>query len=123
FTQDGKDPLDTVEWSKRSAVIRNREGEVVFEQAGVEAPSSWSDMAVNVVVSRYFRGQLGTEERENSVRDLILRIVNTITEWGKEQEYFASEEDTQIFRDELIFIILHQMATFNSPVWFNVGIE
>ncbi len=123
FTQTAKDPLSTVEWSKRSAVIRNKEGEVVFEQTGVEAPSSWSDMAVNVVVSRYFRGKIGTEEREKSIRDLILRVVNTITEWGKEQNYFASEEDTQIFMDELIFIILHQMATFNSPVWFNVGIE
>ena len=123
FTQPDKKPLDTVEWSKRSAVIRNKDGEVVFEQAGVEAPSSWSDMAVNVVVSRYFRGKIGTEERENSIRDLILRVVNTIAEWGKEQEYFASEEDAQIFIDELIFIILHQMATFNSPVWFNVGIE
>ncbi len=123
FTEAGKDPLDIVEWTKRSAVIRNKEGEVVFEQTGVEAPSFWSDMAINVVVSRYFRGKPGSQERETSVRELILRIVNTISQWGKEQDYFASDEDAQIFRDELAFLILHQRATFNSPVWFNVGIE
>ena len=123
FTEPGKDPLDKVEWTKRSAVIRNKEGEVVFEQAGVEAPSFWSDMAINVVVSRYFRGQPGSQERETSIRELILRVVNTIAQWGKEQQYFASEEDAQIFRDELTYLILHQKATFNSPVWFNVGIE
>ena len=123
FTEAGKDPLDKVEWTKRSAVIRNKEGEVVFEQAGVEAPSFWSDMAVNVVVSRYFRGKPGSRERETSVRELILRVVNTIVRWAKEQRYFASEEDAQVFGDELAFLILSQKATFNSPVWFNVGIE
>ncbi len=123
FTESGKDPLDMVQWETRSALIRNREGEVVFEQTGVEAPAFWSDMAINVVVSRYFRGRLGTDERETSIRHLILRVVDTIFEWGKEQKYFASEDDAAIFRDELAHLILHQMATFNSPVWFNVGIE
>ena len=123
FSEADKNPMDTVEWTKRSAVIHNREGGIIFEQSDVEAPSFWSDLAVNVVVSRYFRGKPGTPERETSIRQLILRVVDTIVSWGKEQEYFASDEDVAIFKDELVFLILHQKATFNSPVWFNVGIE
>ncbi len=123
FTKAGQDPLDAVEWQKRSAVIRNDKGEIVFEQHDVEAPAFWSDMALTVVVSRYFRGTLGTPERETSVRDLLRRVVDTIAQWGVEQGYFASEEDGKVFRDELMFLVLNQKASFNSPVWFNVGVD
>ena len=123
FSVPGRDPLEMVEWEKRSAIIRNEKGEVIFEQTGVEAPAFWSDMAVNVVVSRYFRGSLGTSERETSIRDLILRVADAITGWGREQGYFASDEDSDIFRNELTYLLVHQKASFNSPVWFNVGIE
>jgi ribonucleoside-diphosphate reductase alpha chain len=123
FSSPARDPLDEVEWGKRSAVIRNDKGEIIFEQLDVEAPSFWSDTALNVVVSRYFRGRPATPERETSVRHLILRVAETIALWGKEQGYFASEEDGKVFRDELVYLLLHQKASFNSPVWFNVGIE
>ncbi|MEW6531478.1 MAG: vitamin B12-dependent ribonucleotide reductase [Thermodesulfobacteriota bacterium] len=123
FTSPGRDPIDTVQWVKRSAVIKSESGEVIFEQKDVEAPASWSDMAVNVVVSKYFRGKPGGPDRETSVRGLILRVVETIHRWGVEQGYFASDEDAGVFRDELTFLLVHQMASFNSPVWFNVGVE
>jgi ribonucleoside-diphosphate reductase alpha chain len=123
FTEAGKDPLDAVEWGKRSAVIRNDKGEIVFEQHDVEAPAAWSDMALTVVVSRYFRGTPGTPERETSVRGLLVRVVDTIARWGVEQGYFASDEDAAVFRDELMFLMVNQRASFNSPVWFNVGVE
>ncbi len=123
FSTSDRDPLDAVEWESRSAVIRNDKGEIIFEQTAVETPSFWSDMALNVIVSRYFRGRPGTPERETSVRQLILRVADTVALWGAEQGYFASEEDGKVFRDELVFLLLHQKASFNSPVWFNVGIE
>lgn len=123
FSVPGRDPADIVEWERRSAVIRNEQGEVIFEQNGVEVPVFWSDMAVNVVVSRYFRGRLGSPERETSIRGLILRVADTVAAWGREQGYFASEEDAEVFRDELVYLLVHQKASFNSPVWFNVGIE
>jgi ribonucleoside-diphosphate reductase alpha chain len=123
FTFEGRDPLDMVEWGKRSAVIRSEKGETIFEQTGVEAPLSWSDMALNVVVSRYFRGRVGSPEREQSVKHLLHRVVDTITAWGVEQGYFASEADSAAFHDELMYLLLHQKASFNSPVWFNVGVE
>ncbi len=123
FTGPDGDPLDKVQWERRSATIRNDKGGVVFEQTGVEAPSFWSDTALNVVVSRYFRGEPGTPRRETSIRDLVLRVVETITQWGAEQGYFASQDDERTFRDELIHLIIYQKATFNSPVWFNVGID
>jgi len=123
FSVPGRDPMDMVEWERRSAIIRNDKGEVIFEQTGVEAPAFWSDMAVNVVVSRYFRGRPGSPERETSIRALILRVADAIVDWGREQGYFASDEDSQIFRDELIYLLVYQKASFNSPVWFNVGIE
>jgi len=112
-----------VEWSLRTAVIRNAKGEVIFEQTDVEAPAKWSDMAVTVVASRYFRGKIGGEERESSIRGLLLRVVDTITAWGIDQSYFATPQDAAVFRDELLVMLLFQMASFNSPVWFNVGIE
>ncbi len=123
FSVQAKDPLDMVQWERRSAVIRNQEGRVIFEQHGVEAPAFWSGMALNVVVSRYFRGHPGMPDRETSVKNLLSRVVDTIAAWGREQGYFASEEDEKVFRDELMFLVLHQKASFNSPVWFNVGVE
>src|SRR5438874_5541265 len=123
FTKPGVDVYDTCEWDTRSAVITNERGEVVFEQKDVEMPKFWSQMATNVVVSKYFRGHIGTPDRETSVRQLIGRVVHTITQWGREGGYFATVEDGDTFRDELTHILLYQMASFNSPVWFNVGLE
>jgi len=123
FTRPGENPFDQVEWEKRTATITNDKGEVVFEQQDVEIPKSWSQLATNVVVSKYFRGVLGTPERESSVQRLIARVVQAITEWGRKQGYFAAEEDARAFSDELNYLLLHQHAAFNSPVWFNVGID
>jgi len=123
FTKAGVDVYDTCEWEMRTAVITNEKGEVVFEQRDVEMPKFFSQMATNVVVSKYFRGHIGSPERESSVRQLIGRVVRTMTGWGREGGYFATEQDGDAFRDELTHILLYQMAAFNSPVWFNVGIE
>src|SRR5438876_7738718 len=123
FTMPGIDVFDTCEWDLRTAMITNERGEVVFEQKDVEMPKFWSQMATNVVVSKYFRGHVGTEDRETSVRQLIGRVVRTMTQWGREGGYFATAEDGDAFRDELTHILLYQMASFNSPVWFNVGVE
>jgi ribonucleoside-diphosphate reductase alpha chain len=122
FTRDGVHPFDEVTWEKRSAIIGNERGETVFEQTEVEIPSSWSQMATNVVVSKYFRGPLGTPRRETSVRQVIARVCDTIAKWGREGGYFASEQDAQAFQDELTHLVLHQKMSFNSPVWFNVGV-
>ncbi|MGH7829784.1 MAG: vitamin B12-dependent ribonucleotide reductase, partial [Candidatus Binatia bacterium] len=123
FSRAGISPYDEVEWESRTAAIVNEKGKVVFEQSNVEIPKFWSQMATNVVVSKYFRGPLGNPQRENSVRQLIGRVADTVTSWGKSGGYFAGEEDAQIFADELTHILLHQRACFNSPVWFNCGIE
>ncbi len=123
FTQDGVDPFDAVEWETRSAVIGNEKGHVVFEQRDVEIPRFWSQQATNIVVSKYFRGTIGTPERERSVRQLIGRVVDTITGWARTQKYFASEDDLQAFSDDLKHLLVFQKAAFNSPVWFNCGIE
>jgi ribonucleoside-diphosphate reductase alpha chain len=123
FAQDGVDPFDDVEWELRSAVIANERGELVFEQRDVEFPRFWSQQATNIVVSKYFRGQIGTPQRERSVRQLIGRVVNTITGWAREQEYFASEDDLQAFSDDLKHLLVYQKGSFNSPVWFNCGFE
>src|SRR5262249_4634380 len=123
FTRRGVHPFAEVEWEKRSAVISGEKGEVVFEQHEVEVPRSWSQLATNVVVSKYFRGPLGTPQREYSVRQLISRVVETITGWGRQDGYFASEEDAQTFSDELTHLLVEQKLAFNSPVWFNVGVE
>ncbi|HXO19934.1 MAG TPA: vitamin B12-dependent ribonucleotide reductase [Thermoanaerobaculia bacterium] len=123
YTTPGVHPFDTVEWELRDALITNEKGELVFEQRGVEIPKAWSQTATNVVVSKYFRGQLGTAQRERSVRQLIGRVADTIAEWGREGGYFASDEDAATFHAELTHILLYQYACFNSPVWFNVGIE
>ena len=123
FTRAGVDPYSTVEWERRSAVISGEKGEVVFEQQEVEIPKTWSQLATNVVVSKYFRGPLGTPQRESSVRQLIGRVVRTIRAWGEMQGYFTTPGDAEVFSDELTYLLLHQMAAFNSPVWFNVGVE
>jgi ribonucleoside-diphosphate reductase alpha chain len=123
FTTEGVDPFDEIEWELRSAVIGNEKGEVVFEQRDVEFPKFWSQQATNIVVSKYFRGTLGTPLRERSVKQLVGRVVDTITGWARAQKYFASEDDLQAFGDELKHLLVYQKAAFNSPVWFNVGIE
>jgi ribonucleoside-diphosphate reductase alpha chain len=123
YTAPGTDPYETVEWELRDAVITNEKGERIFEQRGVEVPKFWSQTATNVVVSKYFRGQLGSPQRERSVRQLIGRVADTVAGWGRQGGYFAAEEDARTFRDELTHILLYQYACFNSPVWFNVGIE
>jgi ribonucleoside-diphosphate reductase alpha chain len=123
YTTPGVHPYDTVEWELRDAVISNERGEKIFEQRGVEVPKSWSQTATNVVVSKYFRGQLGGTDRERSVRQLLGRVADTITAWGRDGGYFAAPEDAQTFHAELTHILLYQLACFNSPVWFNVGIE
>jgi len=123
FSRAGVHPYDEVEWELRNASITNEKGKVVFEQNNVEIPKAWSLMATQVVVSKYFRGPLGTPQREHSVRQMISRVVDTISAWGRKDGYFASEEDAEAFSDELTHILLHQKACFNSPVWFNCGIE
>ncbi|HYJ32615.1 MAG TPA: vitamin B12-dependent ribonucleotide reductase [Candidatus Binatia bacterium] len=123
YTRAGVNPYDEVEWDLRTAAITNEHGKVVFEQKDVEFPKFWSQMATNVVASKYFRGQMGMPERERSVKQLIGRVATTIAGWGRAQGYFASEMDAQAFEDELTYLLLHQKASFNSPVWFNCGVE
>jgi ribonucleoside-diphosphate reductase alpha chain len=119
----GQDPFETVEWERRDAVISGADGKIFFEQRGVEFPKTWSQTATNVVVQKYFRGTLGTPQRESSVRAMIARVADTIYSWGKADGYFKSEQDAWAFRDELVHLLLHQKMAFNSPVWFNVGVE
>ena len=123
FSRAGVDPFDDVEWETRSAVIGNDRGELVFEQRDVEIPKGWSQQATNIVVSKYFRGQLGSPSRERSVRQLIGRVVETIDGWADEGGYFATPDDRQAFAADLKYLLLHQKAAFNSPVWFNCGFE
>ena len=123
FTRPGIHPFDEMVWERRSAVINDERGQPVFEQHGIEVPASWSQTATNIVASKYFRGRLGSPERESSVRQLISRVVDTITAWGEKQGYFAAPEDVKTFSDELTHLLVQQKAAFNSPVWFNVGIE
>jgi len=123
FTTAGVDPYDTVTWEKRDARIANwKTGEVAFEQLGVEVPDFWSVNATNILAQKYFRGTLGTPERETSLRQVVDRVVNTITKWGIEDGYFDAAE-AQILNDELKHLIIHQMGAFNSPVWFNIGVR
>src|SRR5688572_26138989 len=123
FTVEGVDPFDTVEWERRDAVISGADGRVFFEQRQVEFPRAWSQTATNVVVQKYFRGTLGTPERESSVKQMIGRVADTIYGWGKTDGYFKSDRAALAFRDELVHLLLHQKMAFNSPVWFNVGVE
>ncbi len=122
FSSPGTHPFDEIEWEVRDAVIGNPESPA-FEQRGVEFPKSWSQNATNIVAQKYFRGQLGTEKRESSVKQMIGRVAGTISDWGRTGGYFASDEDADAFEAELTSILLNQKAAFNSPVWFNVGFE
>src|SRR5258705_386278 len=122
-TTPGVHPSDEITWETRTAAIGNESGKLVFEQKDVEVPDFWSQLATNVVVSKYFRGHVGTPERETSVRQLIDRVVNSITAWAETQHYFATDEDLRTFSAELTHLLVHQKMSFNSPVWFNVGIE
>jgi ribonucleoside-diphosphate reductase alpha chain len=122
FSTAGVHPFDQIEWEIRDAVIGDPENPA-FEQRGVEFPKSWSQNATNIVAQKYFRGQLGSPERESSVKQMIGRVAGTISDWGREGGYFASEEDADAFEMELTSILLGQKAAFNSPVWFNVGFE
>lgn len=119
---DMVDPFDSVSWEKRGAEIKGENGELLFEQKDCELPADWSQLATNIVVSKYFYGEVGTPERENSVRQLIHRVSRTIADWGQEDGYFASPEDGENFYRELTWLCLHQHGAFNSPVWFNVGL-
>jgi ribonucleoside-diphosphate reductase alpha chain len=122
FTSVEEHPFDAVEWETRDARIGHGD-RVAFEQTDVEFPKSWSQNATNIVAQKYFRGQIGNPTREYSVKQMISRVAGTISSWGRERGYFASEQDAQSFEDELTHILLNQMAAFNSPVWFNVGFE
>src|SRR5687767_4293122 len=117
FTQAGVHPFESVEWETRTAAVGS------FRQDGVEFPSTWSQNATNIVAQKYFRGQLDSPTRERSVKQMIGRVAGTIADWGRERGYFATAEDGDTFEAELTYILLHQMAAFNSPVWFNVGFE
>ncbi len=122
FTRAGESVWETVEWERRTARISGEDGESVFEQEGIEVPRSWSPLATNIVASKYFRGHLGTPHREHSVKQLIGRVVETITRWGRDGGYFADADQEQAFADELTYLLLHQKGCFNSPVWFNLGV-
>ena len=122
YTTAGVHPYDEVTWERRDVVMTNwRDGSINFEQRGVEFPDFWSLNAVNIVTSKYFRGAVGTVQREHSLRQLIDRVVNTYTDAGVEHGYFATDSDADTFRNELTWMLLHQVFSFNSPVWFNVG--
>src|SRR6267143_99350 len=122
FTPPGSHAYDLVEWERRTAAITGEKGQVIFEQKDVEVPRSWSQLAINVVAQKYFRGSPGSPERETSVRQIIDRVVDTIARWGREGGYFATEEDAENWAEELRFLLVTQHASFNSPVWFNIGI-
>jgi ribonucleoside-diphosphate reductase alpha chain len=123
FTTRGVDPADEVAWETRAPSITGEGGVVIFEQKDVEVPKTWSMLATNVVASKYFRGQLGSPDRERSVRQLVSRVVQTIAAWGRKDGYFGTEEDAQSFEAELAHLVYRQKMSFNSPVWFNVGVE
>src|SRR5678816_4503727 len=123
YTQEGLPPFEAVEWEYRTAAITSESGEVIFEQKNVEVPKGWSMTATNIVASKYFHGKRGTTERESSVRQLIGRVARTIYGWGIQGGYFASHESAQVFHEELTHLLVNQMMAFNSPVWFNCGVE
>jgi len=123
FTDGKVSPFDAVEWERRTAQIGNDKGQVIFRQDNVEVPKSWSMTATNIVASKYFHGKPNTPEREGSVRQLIARVVDTIVRWGEEGGYFSTTDSKNAFRDELAHLLVEQKVAFNSPVWFNVGVQ
>jgi ribonucleoside-diphosphate reductase alpha chain len=123
FSTTGVDPFDQIDWELRDAVIGSEKGQIVFEQRQVEVPKTWSQQATNIVVSKYFRGHIGSADRERSVKQLIGRVVDTIGGWARKQKYFASEEALAAFSGDLKHLLVEQKAAFNSPVWFNCGFE
>src|SRR5437763_8690592 len=122
FTPPGSHAYDLVEWERRTAAITGEKGQVIFEQKDVEVPRSRSQLAINVVAQKYFRGSPGSPERETSVRQIIDRVVDTLARWGTEGGYFATDEDAENWAEELRFLLVTQQASFNSPVWFNIGV-
>ena len=123
FTSPGEYVYDRLDWDRRTASITSDTGETIFEQEDIEVPASWSQNALNIVASKYFYGEPGTDERESSIKVLIDRVVYTISKWGYEGGYFKHSEETKVFAQELRYLLVNQYAAFNSPVWFNVGIE
>ncbi len=124
FTEPGRHPYDAVEWERRDSIISDyRTGEVAFEQLAVEVPKTWSMNATNILAQKYFRGSLGSPERENSLRQVVDRVVDTITAWGARDGYFAGDAEASAFSDELKHLVVAQKAVFNSPVWFNIGVR
>src|SRR5438046_6284644 len=122
FTIPGRDPFEELEWELHDAFIAGKD-KPTFEQKEVEFPKFWSQTATNIVAQKYFRGRMTSPERERSVKQMIGRVVDTVTTWGTDGGYFATDEEARTFADELKFILVHQLASFNSPVWFNVGFE
>src|ERR1700691_3193781 len=123
FTDGRTAPFDAVEWERRVALIGNEKGKTIFRQENVEVPKGWSQTATNIVASKYFHGKLNTPERESSVRQLIGRVVNAIVGWGEQGGYFTGTASRDAFRDELTHLLVEQKVAFNSPVWFNVGVQ
>ncbi|MBU0678976.1 MAG: vitamin B12-dependent ribonucleotide reductase, partial [Verrucomicrobia bacterium] len=123
FSTEGVDPFAQVEWEQRKAGISDEKGNAIFEQNGVEIPKNWSMLATNVVSSKYFYGEIGTPEREYSVRQLVHRVARTIADWGLADGVFASKEDAETYYQELCFLCVNQYGAFNSPVWFNCGLH
>ena len=124
FTEEGKHPYDQVTWERRDSRISDyRTGAIAFEQLDVEVPTTWSMNATNILAQKYFRGTLGTAERETSLRQVINRVVDTITTWGTKDGYFVDAAEAAAFSDELKHLIVEQKAAFNSPVWFNIGVK
>ena len=123
FSTPGVDPYDEKEWTVRRAEITNEKGVTIFEQDNLEFPKEWSQTAVTVVASKYFRGHMGTSDREHSLRQLVSRVADSMAQWGLEDGYFTSEQESNLFKAELTWLLVNQHASFNSPVWFNVGVE
>jgi ribonucleoside-diphosphate reductase alpha chain len=123
FTDGQVSPFERVAWERRTALIGSEKGQVIFRQENVEVPKTWSQTATNIVASKYFHGKPNTPERETSVRQLIGRVSDTIVRWGEEGGYFATTESKNVFRDELTHLLVEQKMAFNSPVWFNVGVQ
>ena len=124
FTEEGVHPYQMVRWEKRDSRITNfKDSTVAFEQLGVEVPESWSVNATNILAQKYFRGNLGTPEREHSLKQVVDRVVDTITAWGRKDGYFVDDDEAETFSDELKYLVIKQRAAFNSPVWFNIGVK